>query len=145
LLVLTSAAFGRGETQEHKPSSTDSKYHFTFEESLQVVIENILFRYLMPSFVPKLDAYIPIPKFSKRVRDCETGFKELGLHTLDMISATRNAIAAGQMATGANAALLRNLVEANMKQEGDHKSLTDQELLADCFVRLLFLFCIFII
>jgi hypothetical protein len=112
----------------------DSKYHFTFQESLKVAVENILFRCLTPSFVPKLDAYIPIPKFSKRLRECETGFKELRLHILDMISAERNTIAAGQMTKSTNGALLRNLVEANMKQEGDHKSLTDQELLANCFV-----------
>jgi hypothetical protein len=122
--------------QDQMPSSTDSTYKFTFEETLQIVIDNILFRYLTPSFVSKLCRFVPIPKLAKRVRECERGFEELGLHMLDLISAARNAIAAGQMTTTANAVLLRNLVEANMKQEGDHKSLTDQELLADCFVRL---------
>jgi len=34
-----------------------------------------------------------------------------------------------------DAALVRNLVEANMAQEGDSKALTDDELLANSFVR----------
>lgn len=42
-------------------------------------------------------------------------------------------------ASGLNAALLRNLVEANMGQDGDtgHKQLTDEELLSNVFVSLI--------
>ena len=36
---------------------------------------------------------------------------------------------------GLRAALLRNLVEANMTQDGAYKTLTDDELLSNIFVR----------
>jgi len=36
---------------------------------------------------------------------------------------------------GLRAALLRNLVEANMTQDGTYKTLTDDELLSNIFVR----------
>lgn len=45
--------------------------------------------------------------------------------------------------SGLNAALLRNLVEANMAQEGDNKRLTDDELLANIFVSACRLFSVF--
>ena len=44
--------------------------------------------------------------------------------------------------TGLKAALLRNLVEANMTQDDDHKSLTDDELLSNIFVRFLDFVCL---
>ena len=48
-------------------------------------------------------------------------------------------IASGEKSeeTGLKAALLRNLVEANMMQDDDCKSLTDDELLSNIFVRFL--------
>jgi hypothetical protein len=57
---------------------------------------------------------------------------------LDVISSARDALTNGDqnVVEKATPALLRNLVEANMAQEGpSNKRLTDDELLSDVFVR----------
>jgi hypothetical protein len=94
----------------------------------------MLLRYLTPSLLIKVASYISIPYISKRVCETEKAFEELRLYILEMISAARDSITTGQSTPIANNALLRNLVEASMRQDGEYKSLTDQELLADVFV-----------
>lgn len=52
---------------------------------------------------------------------------------LDVVSLARAWVSGGKAAE-MDAALLRNLVEANMAQEGHFRSLSDEELLSNMFV-----------
>lgn len=65
-------------------------------------------------------------------REC---FEALRLHMVEIVSQARAWIAGGKT-TVMDAALLRNLVEANMMEDGDARDrhLTDDELLSDTFV-----------
>jgi len=55
---------------------------------------------------------------------------------LDLISLARAWVSEGK-ASLTDAALLRNLVEANMTPEDDSRCLTDDDLLSDTFVKYL--------
>jgi len=60
-------------------------------------------------------------------------YDDLRLHILELISTAR-AWVLRDRSSELDAALIRNLVEANMAQEGDSKALTDDELLSNSFV-----------
>jgi len=122
------------------PPSSDSQSAPSFHASLSIVVRNILWRYLTPSLLIRIATRVPIPYVSRHVRKTEAGFAELRLHILEMISSARSSIVAGDSATIKNDALLRNLVDANMKEDGEYRSLTDEELLADIFVGLIHFF-----
>ncbi|KIM91676.1 hypothetical protein PILCRDRAFT_58279, partial [Piloderma croceum F 1598] len=66
-------------------------------------------------------------------------FADLRSHIVELVSHMRADVASGKKSeeTGLKAALLRNLVEANMTQDDDYKSLTDDELLSNIFTFLL--------
>jgi hypothetical protein len=136
LFVLTSATFGHRSnlTSFKAPPPPDSHHTLSLHTSLAIVIDSILLRYLTPSLLVTVACTFPIPFISKRVRKTEKGFEELRQYILEMISSARDSVATGRGGTITNAALLKNLVEANMKGDGEHKSMTDQELLADVFV-----------
>ena len=74
-----------------------------------------------------------VPFLSPLFQGIAVAFEDLKSHMLDMVSEARAwAITGGSGRS--NAALLRNLVEANLKQEGDTKGLSDEELLSNVFV-----------
>jgi hypothetical protein len=60
-------------------------------------------------------------------------YDDLKRHILELISTARAWVLGGK-SSELGAALVRNLVEANMAQEGDSKALTDDELLSNSFV-----------
>lgn len=77
------------------------------------------------------------------MKETKLAFEELRLHMLDVIASARDAITNGNGNVEGEAApaLLRNLVEANIAQEGpSNRRLTDDELLSDVFVRLSILY-----
>jgi hypothetical protein len=64
-------------------------------------------------------------------------FGELKRHIIELVSHMRADVTSGGKKNGEaglKAALMRNLVEANMTQ-GDYKRLADDELLSNIFVR----------
>jgi hypothetical protein len=132
---LTSATFGQQSslTSFKAPPPPDSQHTLSLHTSFSIVIDSILFRSVTPSLLVTIASNFPIPFLSERVRKMEKRFEELRLYILGMIDSARDSIAAERSSAVVNAALLKNLVEANMKDE-EHKSLTDQELLADVFV-----------
>lgn len=69
------------------------------------------------------------------LKETRESFEALRHHMLDVIGGARAWIAGGRQEV-VDAALLRNLVEANMTQEGDVdvRRLTDEELLSNTFV-----------
>lgn len=106
-------------------------------------MDNIFVKVLTPKWLILFASYIHVPYLSRRLEDTETAFEELRGHIMELVSDMRADIVHGvnDMHSGLNAALLKNLVEANMGQEGDNKRLTDDELLSNIFVRLWSIFC----
>jgi hypothetical protein len=103
-------------------------------ESLFIAIENVFFRIAVPPAVLKFLVVFPIPYVSKRVRKIMEAYKTLQAHMLEMISSVRASVNLSIPASTREAVLLKDLVEANARQEGERKHLSDDELLSNIFV-----------
>jgi hypothetical protein len=77
---------------------------------------------------------IRIPLLSRHLKTVHEGIHELRVYILEVISTARAWVSEGR-SSQLDAALLINLAEANMMQEGDTKNLTDDELISNIFVR----------
>jgi cytochrome P450 len=103
------------------------------------VLSNLFFKILTPSWAVAILSRIHVPYLTSRVKETKLAFEELRSYMLDIIASARDAITNGNgnIMGEAAPALLRNLVEANIAQEGSsNRRLTDDELLSDVFVRL---------
>jgi hypothetical protein len=131
-----SAAFGSHSslTSFQSPPTADSIHTLSFQAALQGALDALLFRNLSYYPLMRLIFRLPIPSLQRKLHQMTEAYDELKLYMLEMISSARSSFAGGPPTGTVDAALLRNLVEANSKQEGEHKSLTDDELVADVFV-----------
>ena len=91
-------------------------------------------KFLIPDWIIDLSDKVYVPFISPYLAETRESFDSLGMHMLDIIGLARDWIAGGQE-TPMDAGLLRNLVEANMSNEEGRRHLSDDELLADTFVR----------
>jgi hypothetical protein len=116
----------------------------TFRGSVISTLDNIYTKILTPTWLISLSSVLPVPYISRKLRETETAFAELRSHIVELVNHMRADVASGGKSeeTGLKAALLRNLVEANMMQDDDYKSLTDDELLSNIFVRFLNFVCL---
>jgi hypothetical protein len=133
--VISAAGFGRRWlwTSEFKDASPGYKY--SFPAALHAALDGLLPLVLTPKWCLKLSQTIHIPFLSQNLENSLTGFRELKLYILELISVAR-AWVSGDKTSQLDAALLKNLVEANMTaQEGDSKNLSDDELISNVFVR----------
>lgn len=105
-------------------------------------IDGLFIKILTPNWIYALSGYIQIPYVSPALRHTREAFEELRHHMLDVVSSARAWVAGGKAET-MDAALLKNLVEANMAQEGDYKRLTDEELLSNTFVRIVSIYILY--
>ncbi|KAL0959590.1 hypothetical protein HGRIS_011299 [Hohenbuehelia grisea] len=137
LLVISSAGFGR-KTSLSEDSKTEPPPGHTvaFRPAVLSAIDHLFVKILTPNWIYDLSEFIFIPFMSKALKDTRESFDALRRHMLDVISQARAWVASGKVEK-MDAALLRNLVEANMSQESDYKSLTDEELLSNTFTFLL--------
>jgi hypothetical protein len=101
--------------------------------ALHMTLDGLIARNLIPKWFRKLSQKIYIPFFSMYLGKIELAIHELRLHSLELVSAAREWVG-GEKASNIDAALLRNLVEANMAQDGDSRRLTEGELLSNIFV-----------
>jgi hypothetical protein len=89
---------------------------------------------LVPGWATRLAQVVYVPFVSSHLVETEESFDSLKMHMLDVVSLARAWIAGGKK-TQMDAGLLRNLVEANMENEGGGaRHLSDDELLSDTFV-----------
>jgi hypothetical protein len=133
LLVISAAGFGRrwafGADFEAPPPG----YRLSMPSALHITLDGLLARTLVPKWFKKLSQTIYIPFFSAYLERVDLAIHELKLHFLELVSAAREWVV-GDKTSKIDAALVRNLVEANMTQEGDSRGLTEGELLSDIFV-----------
>ncbi|KAH7912385.1 cytochrome P450 [Hygrophoropsis aurantiaca] len=139
LLVISAAGFGRrvswtADSFDEPPTG----FKLTFRSAVMNSVENVIFYVLTPTWFSKLLSFVKIPYLSSRAHITQQGFEQLERHMLDLVSSARAEVAEGKTSGGvSDAALLKNLVGANMTQEGDYKRLTDGELLSNIFTFLL--------
>ncbi|KII87854.1 hypothetical protein PLICRDRAFT_54898 [Plicaturopsis crispa FD-325 SS-3] len=133
LLVISAAGFGRRTSWKDDSLSDPPPGHvLTFRSAVANAVGNVILKALTPAWLS--GAHIPF--LSKRARWAELAFDELRLHMLDLVSTARAAFMEGKTSV-TEAALLTNLVEANMSEDSDYKRLTDDELLSNIFTFLL--------
>ncbi|KAK7452128.1 hypothetical protein VKT23_012234 [Stygiomarasmius scandens] len=140
LLIFSSAAFGKHNSwSDH--SGDDSGHRIPFRVAVTNAVNNLVPKVLTPNWLFTLAEYLPLPKIIKETGD---SFGFLRLHMLDIINAARDWVASGRDDNSLDAALLQNLVRANLAQmeqeetkELTKRRLTDEEVLSNAFMFLL--------
>jgi hypothetical protein len=115
-----------------------------FGPAIFAVVEHLFTKVLTPEWLYTLSERVYIPVIGRIVRDTNHAYEALKLHMLELVSLSRAWVVDGRV-SNMDAGLLRNLVEANMAAQEDedapdattnsYKSLTDDELLSNTFVR----------
>ncbi|KAF9010195.1 cytochrome P450 [Cyathus striatus] len=139
LLVISSAGFGRRVSwSEDRKTEPPPGHKVAFRPALASAIMSLIPKALTPVWIYALSERIHIPIVTSFLKETKESFEVLKYHMLDLVGLARDWVAGGRVKP-MDAALLRNLVEANMTQEGDvnGRRLTDDELLSDIFVFLL--------
>lgn len=153
LLVIASAAFGRRTTWNSAPSDSELvSYHLmNFTKAIKTTISYLFLKAFTPIHVYTLSQKIYIPWLTPALNNTTNAFESLRKHMFEIVSDARAAGAPGakpniaypasQGKLGIKYGLLANLVGANMVYDEDNvagekvRTLTDEELLSDTFVR----------
>ena len=125
-----------------------------FTEAIRSTVHYFFLKLLTPTYVFTLSQKIHIPRLTPALNNTRIAFESLRGHMLEIITDARTAETPGAKArTGHSTSrettnqkeikfgLLANLVEANMAHHEDNatsekrRTLTDEELLSDTFVR----------
>ena len=139
-----SAGFGRRVSfKEGSKTEPPLGHKLAFQPAIITALRFLLLKALIPTWMYSLSRYIHLPFVTPALDKTTTSFEAVRGHLLDIISLARAWIADGRT-TSMDAGLLRNLVEANMSNDGvmDKGYLSDEDLLSDTFVGVTFLvFC----
>jgi hypothetical protein len=156
LLVVASAAFGRRTTWTSASSDSElvSYHSMNFTKAIKTTISYLFLKAFTPTRVYTLSQKIHIPWLTSALNNTTNAFESLRKHMLEIVSDARAAGTPGAKPNiaypasqgksgpkGIKYGLLANLVEANMVYGEDNvagektRTLTDEELLSDTFVR----------
>lgn len=108
-------------------------------DAAELALEMVLPRSLIPEWLLDLGHWIHIPILGPTLRAIRRSYADVKFGLLEIVSNARTQILDGKAAT-LDAALLKNMVEANMAAsagEEDVRQLTDNELLSNSLVSLL--------
>ncbi|KAF8437970.1 cytochrome P450 [Boletus edulis BED1] len=128
LHVIATAGFGG------RVSWTADPTVLTFRSAFMDSVHNTRFRMLTPGWFYRLSSLITVPYLSSRALRTQLAFDELRTHMLDLVASARAETMSGDYEGKLGTALLRNLVEANMNQDGASKKLSEGELLSNVFL-----------
>jgi hypothetical protein len=103
--------------------------------ALHIIADGLFIRFAIPKWLRNLSQKIHIPFISTYMGKINMAIDELKLHFLELVSSAREWVVGDDKTSNIDAALVRNLVEASMAQDGDSRRLTEGELLSDIFVR----------
>ena len=157
LLVIASAAFGRRTTWTSASSDSElvSYHSMNFTKAIKTTISYLFLKAFTPPRVYTLSQKIHIPWLTSALNNTTNAFESLRKHMLEIVSDARAASTPGakpnmtsssssqgnSRENGIEYGLLANLVEANMVYDEGNvagekpRTLTDEELLSDTFVR----------
>ncbi|KAG6919795.1 hypothetical protein DXG01_000295 [Tephrocybe rancida] len=142
LLVIASAGFGRRVSfKEDLNTDPPPGHKLAFRPAVTATLHHVITKAVIPKFIWNLSDRVYLPLITPLLTDCRESFAELGFHMHEVIASARDLIASGKTAT-MDAALLRNLVQANMGDDvaDTNKHLTDDDLLSNTFTLTEFLF-----
>nr|GAT59260.1 predicted protein [Mycena chlorophos] len=135
LHIIASAGFGH---------PADKGQTSAFRQALFTAIAHIRVKTATPTWLYVLSERIYVPLVGRIVRDTQAAYEELKVHILELVGTARAWVIEGKRTdSGSEAALLRNLVEANMDVPEDadrntrRNTLTESELLSNSFSFLL--------
>lgn len=137
--MISSAGFGRRASwQEDSSTKPPPGHKRTFREAIGTALDHLFVKALTPTWMYTFSARLHLPVVSRVLKETTESFEALGFHMIELISLSRAWVVGGKT-SNMDAALLRNLVEANMTEADDvhHKKLTDDEVLSNIFVCLL--------
>ncbi|KAF8137618.1 cytochrome P450, partial [Boletus edulis] len=135
LLIIASAGFGGRVSWIADPMVAPPPGHkLTFRSAFMDSVHNVFFRILTPGWFYRLSSLITVPYLSSRALRTQLAFDELRTHMLDLVASARAETMSGDYEGKLGTALLRNLVEANMNQDGASKKLSEGELLSNVFL-----------
>ncbi|KAJ8693930.1 hypothetical protein PTI98_008872 [Pleurotus ostreatus] len=141
LLIISSAGFSRRVSWNDDSSLVPPPGHtMAFQPAVASAIHHTIVKILTPDFLYSLCSKINIPFISPVLRETTASFEALRMHMLEVVSSARAWILdnkGGPKDGKMDAALLRNLVEANLAEGSDYRGLTDDELLSNTFTFLL--------
>ncbi|KAK0203616.1 cytochrome P450 [Desarmillaria ectypa] len=140
LLVISTAGFGRRVSWSEDAAAVPPPGHkIAFRPAVTSAVSHLIPKVLIPDFIYAFFDWLYLPLISPALKETRESFEALKFHMLDVISLARAWVASGK-AADMDAALLRNLVEANMFEEVDfnYKRLTDDELLSNTMVDISF-------
>lgn len=115
-----------------------SRHGMSFGPAVISAVQHLVPKVLTPHWLVKLAQYVRIPFVGSVLKETQDSFEALRFHMLDMILLAREWVSGGKTSL-MDAALLRNLVEANVANQEEDKNgkrLTDDELLSNTFVGL---------
>jgi hypothetical protein len=139
LLVIGSAGFGRQGPWVEDTSLLNHKV--TLSSAVTEAVSQLIPRSMVPksvwNAVTEKNMYIPF--IGPTIKKAQDAFEVLRGHMVELTSEARNGLINAEKGNGNSAALLKNLVQANMEtydqgNEGGYKSLTDEELFSNMFV-----------
>jgi len=136
--TIQAAGFGRRPNWEETFRNRDklvsnSKELLPFEEALSTSTSQLIPRSITPNWLIDIAEKVQIPKISSKLTMIRKGFNDIEFHMLDLVALARTWMESTHKDSIPDAALLRNLVEANSAEEGT-KRLNDGELLSNAFV-----------
>ncbi|KAF5379057.1 hypothetical protein D9615_005999 [Tricholomella constricta] len=137
LLVISSAGFGRRVSFKDDSNTEPPPDHkMAFRPAVTATLHHVITKAVTPTWLFNLSDRLYLPLITPLLNEARGSFDALRLHMLEVISLARAWIAGGKT-SNMDAALLRNLVEANMSHNDNGKHLTDDELLSNTFTFLL--------
>ncbi|KAJ7359621.1 cytochrome P450 [Mycena albidolilacea] len=141
LLVISSVGFGRRASWQQNASTVPPPGQLmAFGPAVFAAVHYLFPKALTPKWLSALSERMYIPVIGRMVRDVNHAYEALKLHMVELVSLSRAWVVEGKV-SNMDAALLRNLVEANMEDEDaaitSYKNLTDDELFSNTFLFLL--------
>ena len=145
LLVIASAGFGRHSTwrTEENGSILPPGHKVHLSRAITDAVDLIQPRVLAPKRLWKavVEDGVYIPLLGRSLLRMRDTFEELRGHMIELVSQARDTFSLGTKPDDHHvqgAALLKNMVQANLSFEGDehvdYRTLTDEELLSNMFV-----------
>ncbi|KAG5646335.1 hypothetical protein DXG03_003658 [Asterophora parasitica] len=140
LLVISAAGFGRRVSYKDDLNTEPPPGHkLAFRPAVTSTLHHVITKAITPTWLFNFSDRVHIPLITPLLNEARDSFDALRAHMMEVISLARAWIAGGKSET-MDAALLRNLVEANMSHSDgldSHRHLSDDELLSDTFTFLL--------
>ncbi|KAF7296923.1 F-box domain-containing protein [Mycena indigotica] len=136
LLVISSAGFGRRASWA-EDGPVPPGHTLAFRQAVSSAVDHLHAKVLTPDWFYALSGRVYVPLVGNVARDTRIAFEAVRVHMQELVGLARAWVIEGKVGNNNEAALLRNLVEANMNApetddgEMGTKTLAEDELLSN--------------